>query len=108
MGIAEDKTYKRNGISGMKEHASEIGAVISISTVQNKGTEIRVQKKCNMIKVVVYEDNNSLRQTLQLLIAQDDSLWLIGAHSNCNNIKFDIEDGIKPDVIMMDILRMMR
>ncbi|NRF40097.1 sensor histidine kinase [Pedobacter foliorum] len=44
-GIAEDKTYKRNGISGMKERASEIGAVMSISTVENKGTEIRVQKK---------------------------------------------------------------
>ncbi|NRF40098.1 response regulator transcription factor [Pedobacter foliorum] len=56
-----------------------------------------------MIKVLVYEDNNSLRQTLQLLIAQDDSLWLVGAHSNCNSIKINIEDGIKPDVILMDI-----
>lgn len=56
-----------------------------------------------MIKVLIYEDNNSLRQTLKLLIDHDDDLLLTGAFNNCDDIKSDLEGDVKPDVILMDI-----
>lgn len=60
-------------------------------------------KVLRMINVLIYEDNDSLRNTLQLLVQSDSALQLIGAHPNCDAIDQHITTGVLPDVILMDI-----
>ena len=54
------------------------------------------------IKVSIYEDNNSLRESLTYLVQGSNQLKLCGAYSNCLSA---IENCMmnKPDVILMDI-----
>ena len=54
------------------------------------------------IKVSIYEDNNSLRESLTYLIKGSNQLELCGAYSNCLSA---IENCMvsKPNVILMDI-----
>ncbi|MFC4262747.1 response regulator [Ferruginibacter yonginensis] len=56
-----------------------------------------------MINVLIYEDNSSLRDTLQLLIEADEQLAVIGAYGHCDDIENDIDNNKLPDVILMDI-----
>lgn len=56
-----------------------------------------------MINVLIYEDNSSLRQTLQLLIENDPGLLAVAAYGDCDHIERDITENILPDVILMDI-----
>lgn len=56
-----------------------------------------------MINVIVYEDNERLRHTLQLLMESDSSLLLIGNYADCDNIEKHLGGGVLPDVILMDI-----
>ena len=55
-----------------------------------------------MIKVLVYEDNAQLRDTLSILLNGTDGYDLVGAFTNCSDIIADVEV-LKPDVILMDI-----
>lgn len=55
-----------------------------------------------MIKVLVYEDNPQLRDTLTILLNGTDGYDLVGAFANCSDILADVEV-LKPDVILMDI-----
>jgi len=55
-----------------------------------------------MIKVLVYEDNAQLRDTLSILLNGTDGYDLVGAFANCSDIIADVEV-LKPDVILMDI-----
>ena len=55
-----------------------------------------------LIRVSVYEDNDSLRESLSALINGKDGFLLTGAHVNCNAIEDDILNE-KPDVVLMDI-----
>lgn len=55
-----------------------------------------------MIKVLIYEDNTQLRNTLSILIEGTDGFELAGAFSWCGDIVADCEV-LKPDVILMDI-----
>lgn len=55
-----------------------------------------------MIKVLVYEDNSQLRDTLSILLNGTDGYDLVGAFANCSDITADVEV-LKPDVILMDI-----
>jgi DNA-binding NarL/FixJ family response regulator len=54
------------------------------------------------IKVAIYEDNNSLRNTLSFLIQGDSNLELTGAYPNCTSVVENCAAGM-PDVILMDI-----
>ena len=55
-----------------------------------------------MIKVLIYEDNPQLRDTLSILLNGTDGYDLVGAFANCSDIIADVEV-LKPDVILMDI-----
>lgn len=55
-----------------------------------------------MIRVVIFEDNRSLREGLQALIGGSSGFFCAGAFANCNNLMKNISEA-KPDVILMDI-----
>ena len=54
------------------------------------------------IKVTIFEDNNSLRQSLYQLINGSDGFKCAGAFEDCLDLFKNIED-TKPDVVLMDI-----
>lgn len=54
------------------------------------------------ISVYIFEDNQSLRESLASLISLNDSLRLAGCSSNVLSLKDDL-DKHKPDVVLMDI-----
>ena len=54
------------------------------------------------IRVTIFEDNNSLRQSLYQLINGSEGFKCVGAFEDCLDIMKNIED-TKPDVVLMDI-----
>ena len=54
------------------------------------------------IRVTIFEDNNSLRQSLYQLINGSDGFKCVGAFEDCLDLFKNIED-TKPDVVLMDI-----
>lgn len=54
------------------------------------------------IKLVIYEDNARLRESLLLLLGNDDAYSITGSFANCNNVLDDMEQ-TAPDLIIMDI-----
>jgi DNA-binding NarL/FixJ family response regulator len=55
-----------------------------------------------MIKVVIFEDNRSLREGLAAMIGGTTGFTCAGAFPNCNNLLKNIEQA-RPDVVLMDI-----
>ena len=55
-----------------------------------------------MIKVVIFEDNRSLREGLTAMIGGTSGFECVGAFPNCNNLLKNIAQA-KPDVVLMDI-----
>lgn len=55
-----------------------------------------------MIKVVIFEDNRSLREGLAAMIGGTAGFTCTGAYPNCNNLLKNISQS-KPDVVLMDI-----
>ncbi|MBS1658957.1 MAG: response regulator transcription factor [Bacteroidetes bacterium] len=64
------------------------------SEIQNPKSEI--------IKVVIFEDNQLLRDSLYQLINGTEGYSCIGAFSDCSNIIHNLEKS-SPDVVLMDI-----
>jgi DNA-binding NarL/FixJ family response regulator len=54
------------------------------------------------IRVVIFEDNKSLRNSLYQLINGTDGFTCVGAFEDCLNLIKNIED-TQPDVVLMDI-----
>ena len=54
------------------------------------------------IKVTIFEDNNSLRQSLYQLINGSEGFKCVGAFEDCLDLLKNIEE-TKPDVVLMDI-----
>ena len=54
------------------------------------------------IKVLIYDDNEMLRQSLQVLIEAEPDLELLALMPNAETVEVDIAE-MKPDVILMDI-----
>jgi DNA-binding NarL/FixJ family response regulator len=54
------------------------------------------------IKVAIYEDHHALRDSLQLLIAEEPKLALTGAYPDCNQIEEDLRTQ-PADIVLMDI-----
>jgi len=54
------------------------------------------------IRVVIFEDNKSLRNSLYALINGTDGFTCVGAFEDCLNLIKNIED-TQPDVVLMDI-----
>lgn len=55
-----------------------------------------------MIRVTIFEDNNSLRNGLNQLIEGSNGYSCVGAFPDCSNLLKKIDD-TKPDVVLMDI-----
>jgi DNA-binding NarL/FixJ family response regulator len=58
--------------------------------------------KFSTIHVSIYEDNDKLRDLLVLLLSNTEGFEVVGAYSNCGNIKNEIKLDY-PQVIIMDI-----
>lgn len=54
------------------------------------------------IHVIIYEDNNFLRESLSSLISNAEGFELSGAYENCNEVEAQV-DVLKPQVVLMDI-----
>ena len=54
------------------------------------------------IRVVIYDDNQSRRDSLGLLVASDANLELGGTFPDCTNVIEDLQKH-QPDVVLMDI-----
>ena len=55
-----------------------------------------------MWKVVLFDDNESLRQSVRLLLESDPELVVLGDYSNPGNVT-EIIKTLQPDVVVMDI-----
>jgi len=56
----------------------------------------------NNIKVIIFEDNRSLRQGLYQLISGSEGFQCVAAFEDCLNLLQNIED-TRPNVVLMDI-----
>lgn len=54
------------------------------------------------LKVLIYEDNNDLRETLQQMLELAEGIEFLAGFPNCNEVKYQMEV-YHPDVILMDI-----
>ncbi|GAB3520334.1 response regulator transcription factor [Emticicia fontis] len=55
-----------------------------------------------MIRILLFEDNKNLRESLSLYLAGTDGLWLSGAYSDATDA-VKLVRKYKPDVVLMDI-----
>jgi DNA-binding NarL/FixJ family response regulator len=53
-------------------------------------------------KIIIYEDNQDLRESLSVLLKGTDGFEVLGAFPNCKDIEKQIFD-LQPDVVLMDI-----
>ncbi len=54
------------------------------------------------IKVVIFDDNDTLRDSIALLLGEMKDLTLVGSYSHCLDVVQNIKD-TRPDVVIMDI-----
>jgi DNA-binding NarL/FixJ family response regulator len=54
------------------------------------------------IKVLLYDDNEALRESMETLISEDQGFELLAAMPNAETVETDIKE-LKPDVVLMDI-----
>jgi DNA-binding NarL/FixJ family response regulator len=54
------------------------------------------------IKVLLYDDNETLRTSMEALITEDNGFELLAAMPNAETVETDIAE-MKPDVVLMDI-----
>ncbi len=54
------------------------------------------------VKVLLYDDNEALRISIETLIAMEDDLELLALMPNAETVETDISE-MKPDVVLMDI-----
>lgn len=54
------------------------------------------------IRVLIYDDNEVLRQSLQLLIEAEPDMDLLALMPNAETVEVDVAE-LKPDVVLMDI-----
>jgi len=54
------------------------------------------------VRVLIYDDNEALRQSMETLIREEEDMQIIAAMSNAETVETDIRE-LKPDVVLMDI-----
>jgi DNA-binding NarL/FixJ family response regulator len=54
------------------------------------------------VKVLIYDDNEALRLSMEVLVEAEDDLEILALMSNAETVETDIKE-MKPDVILMDI-----
>ncbi len=56
----------------------------------------------NMLKVIIYEDKDNLRESLKLMLDGMEGVEVIAAFNNCDTVEVDVRQ-LQPDVVLMDI-----
>jgi DNA-binding NarL/FixJ family response regulator len=56
----------------------------------------------NRIKVIIFDDNDSLRDSVSMLLKESGDFTLVGAYADCLDVTNNIRN-TKPDVVIMDI-----
>jgi DNA-binding NarL/FixJ family response regulator len=56
----------------------------------------------NGIKVIIFDDNDSLRDSVAMLLKESDDFTLVGTYADCLDVTNNIRN-TKPDVVIMDI-----
>jgi DNA-binding NarL/FixJ family response regulator len=56
----------------------------------------------NRIKVIIFDDNDSLRDSVTMLLKESGDFTLVGAYADCLDVTNNIRN-TKPDVVIMDI-----
>jgi DNA-binding NarL/FixJ family response regulator len=59
-------------------------------------------KFSSMIRVVIFEDNKNLRESLSLYLASTEGFWMAGAFADARNALWAVKKH-QPDVVLMDI-----
>ncbi len=54
------------------------------------------------LRIVIFEDNNGLRDSMSLVIGSVDEFELVGSYANAHRLVSRMEQS-KPDVVLMDI-----
>ena len=54
------------------------------------------------ISLVIYEDNDRLRESLELLLGTDTGFEIIGSYSNCTSVTMQMKT-LTPQLVIMDI-----
>ncbi len=54
------------------------------------------------VRILIYDDNEALRQSMEALIREEAEFQLIAAMSNAETVETDVKE-LKPDVVLMDI-----
>ncbi len=55
-----------------------------------------------MIRILLFEDNKNLRESLSLYLASDENLWLSGSYADAREAVSMVKKH-KPDMVLMDI-----
>jgi DNA-binding NarL/FixJ family response regulator len=55
-----------------------------------------------MLRLIIYEDKDTLRESLKLMLASMEGLQVVAAFNNCDTVEQDIRQ-INPHVVLMDI-----
>lgn len=55
-----------------------------------------------MIKIVLFEDNKNLRESLELYLSSTDEIWVSGAFADAREAVSAVKK-LKPDIVLMDI-----
>ena len=54
------------------------------------------------MKILIYEDDDKLRQSLTLLIDGTEGYSVVGGFPNCRNVEAEV-GALRPDIVLMDI-----
>jgi DNA-binding NarL/FixJ family response regulator len=54
------------------------------------------------MKIIIYEDDDKLRQSLKLLIDGTEGFTVVGDYPNCSHVEAEV-GGLHPDIVLMDI-----
>jgi len=54
------------------------------------------------VRILIYDDHEALRQSMETLIREEADMQMIAAMSNAETVETDIRE-LKPDVVLMDI-----
>ncbi|MEL6866484.1 MAG: response regulator transcription factor [Bacteroidota bacterium] len=54
------------------------------------------------MKIIIYEDDDKLRQSLALLIEGTSDCTVVGAFPNCSRVEEEVSQ-LQPDIVLMDI-----
>ena len=54
------------------------------------------------LRIIIFDDNINVRESIELLLSTTDNMQLIAAYENCKNLISNIGNS-KPDIVLMDI-----